>query len=634
MLLTRLRNLELQGNALTGNIAPELGNLADLYYLDLRDNLFTGPIPDELAELPLLQALYLGGNSLTGCIPERLLPAADSPHIVRWHADEEPLPYCGAAPTPLPTPNPNLPPETLALIALYDATNGPNWKTNTNWRTDAPISTWHGVQTDAQGRVTHLDLNDNNLSGHIPEAIGQLDSLRLLYLFGNNLTGTIPDEIGELTNLKDLDLSDNELSGAIPPQFGNLKKLTQLGLAYNELSGPIPPELGSMSMMASMSLQGNQLTGKIPTELTQLQELYGLDIAGNELQGTIPKAFAQLGRLVYLDFSNNNLSGDISEWPANLKSLTQPRLGQLRISDNDFTGCIPTQLREITDTDFIYSKLNHCGEPPKQPPVSPDFVQWIIGEGVSPSEERAARLGLQWLYQYGLSQGWPIAGETITIHLDDLHGLAQTLANQDGNIEPGEIQDNIEFIKTVGGFAEGDINYNRASSPGDPVLHHITANTVTHENLHIMFQIDLTGLNSTRHDDWTGPHWWNEGMAKLITEIAVQTGTSFAERRRFIVETSAADRCNAPLAQYEITQTYDLFVCGYDVGALAVELLGSKVGFRNIVKVYTDRQPGWTWQQTFEHVFDITLQDFYTQFALHRQAGFPAVPHPITAPTP
>ena len=629
--LAALATLELQGNALSGGIPPELGGLVNLYFLDLRNNMISGSIPGALAELPRLQALFVGSNSLTGCIPTGLKPSDGSPHVVTWNVNEDPLRYCDAshpddrAATPLPTPNPDLPLETLALIAFYDATDGTNWKVNSNWRTDSPVSTWFGVQTDAQGRVTHLELPDNNLSGHVPAEIGHLKELQHVILYGNELTGAIPPEVGELENLEMLDLSTNELSGSIPMQLGNLTKMSQLLLSYNDLAGPIPTELGDMSRVGSISLQGNRLTGDIPTELARLNMLYGLDLAGNALEGNIPKALEQLEHLVYLDVSNNRLSGEVSEWPTNLASLSQ-----LRVSDNDFSGCIPDELREINDNDFIYSNLSYCGEPPKHQPASPDFVEWVIGDDVSRSEERAARLGFQWLYEYGLSVGWPIAGETITIHLDDELGLARMLTNEDGLVEPGEFEVQLGFIRTVGGFADDDINYNRASSPGYPVQHDITATTVAHENLHIMFQRDLVGRNSERHEDWSGPHWWTEGMAKLITEVAVKSGAPFEERRRFIVETASADRCDAPLSDFEIADSYDLFLCGYDVGALAVELLGSRVGFRNIVRVYTDRQPGWTWQQTFEYAFDMTLQGFYAEFERHRLAGFPAVAHPIT----
>ena len=36
--------------------------------------------------------------------------------------------------------------DRAALEAQYDATYGPNWKDNTNWKTDAPLDSWYGVR--------------------------------------------------------------------------------------------------------------------------------------------------------------------------------------------------------------------------------------------------------------------------------------------------------------------------------------------------------------------------------------------------------------------------------------------------------------------------------------------------------
>ena len=52
-----------------------------------------------------------------------------------------------------------------ALVALYNATDGPNWDSSGNWLSDVPIGEWFGVTTDDNGRVTELRLGDNQLSG-------------------------------------------------------------------------------------------------------------------------------------------------------------------------------------------------------------------------------------------------------------------------------------------------------------------------------------------------------------------------------------------------------------------------------------------------------------------------------------
>ena len=127
--------------------------------------------------------------------------------------------------------------DRAALEALYDATNGANWSSNDNWKTDEPLGQWFGVRTNSDGRVTRLDLSENQLSGTIPAEIGNLTSLTDLLLGRNQLSGTIPVEIGNLTSLDDLELHVNQLSGTIPAEIGNLPSLTTLSIGVNQLSG-------------------------------------------------------------------------------------------------------------------------------------------------------------------------------------------------------------------------------------------------------------------------------------------------------------------------------------------------------------------------------------------------------------
>ena len=82
--------------------------------------------------------------------------------------------------------------DRAALAALYNATNGSSWQDDTNWLSNRPLGEWHGVSTDADGRVTKLVLGSNQL------------------------TGPIPSELGNLANLQDLELRDNQFSGYVP----------------------------------------------------------------------------------------------------------------------------------------------------------------------------------------------------------------------------------------------------------------------------------------------------------------------------------------------------------------------------------------------------------------------------------
>ena len=172
-----------------------------------------------------------------------------------------------------------------ALVALFNATGGPNWTRNDNWLSDVPISEWEQVTTDDNGRVTELELGGNQLSGEIPPELGNLENLTVLTLFGNHLTGEIPPELGNLTNLTELWLSFNQLSGEIPPELGNLAHLQELYLHFNQLSGEIPPELGSLTSLTALGLASNQLSGEIPHWLGNLDYLTWLVLGENHLRG-------------------------------------------------------------------------------------------------------------------------------------------------------------------------------------------------------------------------------------------------------------------------------------------------------------------------------------------------------------
>ena len=153
--------------------------------------------------------------------------------------------------------------DKLALEALYDATDGSNWTTSTNWKTTEPLVNWHGVTTDLDGRVKQLLLHSKQLTGSIPAALGNLSNLETLWLQNNELTGSIPAELGSLTNLEILQLNGNELSGSIPAALGSLSSLETLWLQNNELTGSIPAELGSLTNLQQLYLDSNELSGEI-----------------------------------------------------------------------------------------------------------------------------------------------------------------------------------------------------------------------------------------------------------------------------------------------------------------------------------------------------------------------------------
>ncbi len=266
--------------------------------------------------------------------------------------------------------------DSLALVALYSATDGANW-TNT-WDLTQAIDSWYGVNLNGNERVNYLDLSGNQLSGNMPPEIGNLTDLGGLYLHGNNLTGNIPTAIGNLTGLYTLNLSFNQLAGnipvevmtlstnlgwlylgnnqfngSIPPQFGNMTNLVVLGLEYNELSGNIPPEIGDMTDLQGLNLSANQLSGSIPPEFGNLTNLQHLYLTYNQLTGSIPSEIGNLTNLISLYLYHNQLTGSI---PTTIGNLTNLKI--LSAYRNQLTGNIPATIGNMTNLGEILLASN------------------------------------------------------------------------------------------------------------------------------------------------------------------------------------------------------------------------------------------------------------------------------------
>ena len=256
--------------------------------------------------------------------------------------------------------------ERAVLQALYNATDGSNWKTTTGgWAnpiTATCLADLHGV-TLTSGRVARISLAENKLTGSIPPELGKLTSLTHLVLNSiepadsndNQLTGEIPPELGTLTSLTQLQLHNNQLTGEIPPELGTLTKLTYLWLYNNQLTGEIP-DPSKLTKLKLLRLDGNQLTGEIPdlSELASLEDLYLHD---NQLTGEIPD-LSKLAKLRLLHLHNNQLTGEI---PPELGTLANMEV--LSLSDNQLTGEIPPELGTLANLLNLYLDNNQLSGP-------------------------------------------------------------------------------------------------------------------------------------------------------------------------------------------------------------------------------------------------------------------------------
>ena len=260
--------------------------------------------------------------------------------------------------------------DSLALVALYNSTDGANWSSNSNWLVAEDMGTWAGV-TMTNHRVTGLSLFANMLAGPIPESIGNLTALTTLDLGYNQLTGPIPDSIGNLINLTSLNLEQNELSGDIPTEVGNLVNLTELKLGWNQLTGTIPDGIGNLVNLTELWLHDNQLSGAIPATIGNLVNLTRLNAAYNDFTGAIPAEIGNLVNLVYLNLDNNALTGEIPGTIGNLVSLTG-----LGLSNNQLEGSVPSEITNLTNLTNLMLYVNRLNDLPDLSPMT--ALQYMI----------------------------------------------------------------------------------------------------------------------------------------------------------------------------------------------------------------------------------------------------------------
>jgi len=260
--------------------------------------------------------------------------------------------------------------DSLALVAFYNSTGGPNWTHNNHWLT-GPVSTWYGV-TLANNRIKKIILNSNNLVGTLPPELGQLNVLVTIALSNDTgLTGEIPIELFQIDSLKQIGIGNCSLTGIIPSSIGNCSFLTELNLPQNNLSGPIPAEIGNLNSLRFLDLRNNQLTGIIPPELGNCTGLWELSLGGNQLNGTIPVELTNLENLTNLELSNNLLSGKIPEYLINM--FFQQQSIEINISHNFFSGPVPDSWGNIS---FLIGRLDlSYNNFTSLPPVN---YNWII----------------------------------------------------------------------------------------------------------------------------------------------------------------------------------------------------------------------------------------------------------------
>ncbi|WZZ08696.1 hypothetical protein YC2023_094617 [Brassica napus] len=152
-----------------------------------------------------------------------------------------------------------------------------------------------------------------------------------------------------------LQMENLELSGSIDiDALAGLTSLRTLSFMNNKFGGPLP-EFKKLSALKSLYLSNNQFEGEIPMNAFEgmgwLKKIY---LAQNKFTGEIPISMATLPKLLELRVDGNQFTGKIPEF--------EHKLHMLNLSNNAFIGHIPESL-SMMDPKVFQGNKGLCGKP-------------------------------------------------------------------------------------------------------------------------------------------------------------------------------------------------------------------------------------------------------------------------------
>ena len=260
------------------------------------------------------------------------------------------------------------------------------------------------------------------------------------------------------------------------------------------------------------------------------------------------------------------------------------------------------------------------------------------------------------MYEFGKSLGMPDPEGRITVYVDnDFERLASYYSELTG----WDLEKSRKSWEKGGGQSGRGWIIIGASPPGERIREPgWLVGIMAHELVHVSFQHGVAGLltDPTAFEGYgavTVPRWLGEGMAVLLTELALaeHRGTDRSQQRKWNVSQATAIDVLLQDAETwpsgwagdigpdgELDEGRARIDCISRCGYVAVELLASRVGLGKLSDYFMYVEPGMVprrvsekdyprpgWREAFERAFGMTVEEFYELFEEHRAAGFPEV---------
>ena len=229
-------------------------------------------------------------------------------------------------------------------------------------RPDMPLEDWRGVGTNADGRVTHLNLSGIGLRGRLPTSFSALSALREAHLgwgetdSANQLTA-LPGDLDRLANLQVLDLNANPIDAPLPPAWSRLYNLKSLNLQGTKYHGPLPSAWAALVNLESLNLIRTGVAGVLPPEWGGMPSLQRLLITSASLEGALPESWHVMPRLKILDIRDTGIEGPL---PAGWSRM--PNL-EILILRNQLSGSLPPEWGAMPNLRYLDLDHNRLAGP-------------------------------------------------------------------------------------------------------------------------------------------------------------------------------------------------------------------------------------------------------------------------------